>query len=119
MGEISNGSNFEWERFRMVCQEALPKDIAFYGCRQCDYDECERCAFLPEAKRRHVELEAGADASPSAGASAAAGETYYADVDADVVKFVSRVGDARARLAAAADSRSRLPEGDSVEDAMA
>jgi len=27
-----------------VCEKEHPKGAAFYGCRECDYDECERCA---------------------------------------------------------------------------
>jgi len=30
-----------------VCQREHPKGTSFYGCRSCDYDECEVCARAP------------------------------------------------------------------------
>lgn len=33
-----------------ICEREHPKGAAFYGCRACDYDECERCALKPQNK---------------------------------------------------------------------
>jgi len=38
-----------------VCETEFPKGAAFYGCRACDYDECEQCAkkeFVKGVARR-------------------------------------------------------------------
>jgi len=32
-----------------VCRKGHPEGAAFYGCRECDYDECEQCAVSPPA----------------------------------------------------------------------
>eukprot|EP00439_Symbiodinium_sp_Y106_P069073 s392_g11.t2 len=31
-----------------VCEKEHVKGSGFYGCRQCDYDECQRCALTPQ-----------------------------------------------------------------------
>lgn len=33
-----------------VCEKEHDKGSAFYGCRTCDYDECEACAMTPRPK---------------------------------------------------------------------
>jgi hypothetical protein len=30
-----------------VCEKEHPQGASFYGCRTCDYDECEKCAMTP------------------------------------------------------------------------
>lgn len=34
-----------------VCKREHPRGSSFYGCRDCDYDECERCALTPLSQR--------------------------------------------------------------------
>lgn len=35
-----------------VCETEYSKDSAFFGCRTCDYDECEKCARTPAKKKK-------------------------------------------------------------------
>ena len=34
-----------------ICKQEFPADEVFYGCRECDYDECMDCALTPPSAR--------------------------------------------------------------------
>jgi hypothetical protein len=47
------------------CQSEHAKDSVFFGCRECDYDECERCAMMPLEKRQEEQVAAASSESES------------------------------------------------------
>ncbi|CAE8654096.1 unnamed protein product, partial [Polarella glacialis] len=55
-----------------VCETEHGEGSAFYGCRTCDYDECERCALAPRATPPAV--AAAAEAAKETVTPAAAAE---------------------------------------------
>mmetsp|Transcript_9557 Transcript_9557/g.21329 ORF Transcript_9557/g.21329 Transcript_9557/m.21329 type:complete len:692 (-) Transcript_9557:112-2187(-) len=46
-----------------VCEREHPEGASFYGCRSCDYDECENCALMPISKRARATKGSAASAS--------------------------------------------------------
>lgn len=54
-----------------VCEKEHEKGSAFYGCRKCDYDECEACAMTPRpAKAPAVQAEKEPEAAETGGGNA-------------------------------------------------
>merc|ERR1712183_804072 len=48
------------------CQKVHVKGASFWGCRECDYDECETCALMPLSRRNGKVPQAASPVPPPA-----------------------------------------------------